>query len=88
MYGGGPYNYLLAQRQAKTSTMGLLGKIFYKTGKASATRPWTSIFIGLVIVCIGSLGFVNFQSTVSSLETLLSLGQEQLKAWGLDDAMR
>lgn len=45
--------------------MGLLGKIFYKTGKASATRPWTSIFIGLVIVCIGSLGFINFQSTVS-----------------------
>ena len=46
--------------------MGLLGKIFYSTGKASATRPWTSIFIGLVIACIGSLGFLNMQSTVSA----------------------
>jgi len=45
--------------------MGLLGKIFYTTGKASARRPWTSIFIGLVIVAIGSLGFINWQSTVS-----------------------
>ena len=46
--------------------MGLIGKIFYKTGKASATRPWTSIFIGLVIVAIGCIGFVNWQSTVST----------------------
>ena len=45
--------------------MGLLGNIFYTTGKASATRPWTSIFIGLVITMIGSVGFLNFQSTVS-----------------------
>jgi len=46
--------------------MGFLGKIFYNTGKASATRPWTSIFIGLIIVLVGSLGFINFQSTVSA----------------------
>lgn len=48
--------------------MGLLGKVFYNTGKASATRPWTSIFIGLVIACIGSLGFLNMRSTVSTLD--------------------
>jgi len=47
--------------------MGLLGNIFYTTGKASATRPWTSIFIGLVITMIGSIGFINFRSTVSTL---------------------
>ena len=50
--------------------MGLLGKIFYSTGKASATRPWTSIFIGLIIIAVGSLGFINFQSTVSAKATL------------------
>lgn len=46
--------------------MGLLSKLFYKTGKSSATRPWTSIFIGLVIVAVGSIGFINSQTTVSS----------------------
>ena len=46
--------------------MGLLGKIFYKTGKASAMRPWTSIFVGLIIVAVGTLGFINFRSTVST----------------------
>ena len=40
--------------------MGLLGKVFYQTGKASATRPWTSIFIGCILVLIGSLGFINY----------------------------
>ena len=50
--------------------MGLLGKLFYKTGKASATRPLTSIFIGLVFTCIGSLGFINFRSTVSLLKSI------------------
>ena len=40
--------------------MALIGKLFYRTGKASATRPYTSIFIGMVIVLIGSLGFLNF----------------------------
>ena len=56
--------------------MGLLGKIFYTTGKASATRPWTSIFIGLVIVAIGSIGFVNFRSTVSKSGHSYDLGAE------------
>ena len=46
--------------------MGFVSNVFYHTGKASARRPWTSIFIGLIIVCIGSLGFYNFQSTVST----------------------
>lgn len=48
--------------------MGLLGNIFYTTGKASATRPWTSIFIGLVITMIGSIGFINFRSTADPQE--------------------
>ena len=48
--------------------MGLLGKMFYHTGKASATRPVTSIFIGLIIVAIGSIGFINFQSTADPQE--------------------
>ena len=47
--------------------MGFIGKVFYTTGKASATRPWTSIFIGLVICGIGGIGFVNWQSTVSTM---------------------
>ena len=47
--------------------MGFIGKVFYTTGKASATRPWTSIFIGLVICGIGGIGFVNWQSTVSNM---------------------
>jgi len=45
--------------------MGLLGKAFYHTGKASATRPWTSIFIGLILVCVCSLGFINYQGTAN-----------------------
>lgn len=48
--------------------MGLIRNLFYHTGKASATRPWTSIFIGLIIVCIGSMGFYNFQSTADPQE--------------------
>ena len=45
--------------------MGSLRDCFYVTGKASARRPWTSIWIGIIIVAIGSLGFINMQSTVS-----------------------
>ena len=48
--------------------MGLLAKAFYNTGKWSASRPWASIFMGLIIVAIGSLGFVNFQSTADPQE--------------------
>ena len=40
--------------------MGFLANIFYTTGKASATRPITSIFIGIIIILIGSIGYVNF----------------------------
>jgi len=60
--------------------MGFLGKVFYKTGKASASRPWTSIFIGLVIVAIGTLGFINFQSTVSFALPISLKSREQLGA--------
>ena len=45
--------------------MGFLGKVFYNTGKSSATRPVTSICIGIIIVLVGAIGFINFQSTVS-----------------------
>ena len=45
--------------------MGFLDKAFYHTGKASAQRPCTSILIGLLITAIGTIGFVNFRSTVS-----------------------
>ena len=64
--------------------MGLIGKIFYNTGKASATRPWTSIFIGLVICAIGSIGFVNFRSTVSTLNLfgfLAPRGSQRFENW-------
>ena len=43
--------------------MGYLSRIFYHTGKASANRPWTSIFIGMVIIMVGSIGFINYQKT-------------------------
>ena len=40
--------------------MSFISNTFYHTGKASARRPITSIFIGLIITLIGCLGFVNF----------------------------
>lgn len=62
--------------------MGFLGKVFYSTGKASATRPWTSIFIGVIIVLVGSLGFINFQSTVSaSKRTVAPARERDCSAW-------
>ena len=45
--------------------MGCLGKTFYHLGKWTAQRPLTNIFIGCIIVAIGSFGFINFQATVS-----------------------
>lgn len=45
--------------------MGFIGKVFAKQGALSARYPCTSIFIGLILVAFGSLGFVNYQSTVS-----------------------
>jgi hypothetical protein len=45
--------------------MGWIGKLFAKQGELSARNPWTSIFIGLILITFGTLGFVNFQSTVS-----------------------
>ena len=53
--------------------MGSLRNCFYVTGKASARRPWTSIWIGIIIVAIGSLGFINMQSTVSYLIFAIAL---------------
>jgi len=45
--------------------MSFVAQVFYHTGKASATRPVTSIFIGLIITMIGTLGFINWQSTAN-----------------------
>ena len=50
--------------------MGFLGKMFYHTGRASGRRPVTSIFIGIVIIAIGAIGFINFQSTVSLIASI------------------
>ncbi len=70
MISGQVDHYKLNNSCKRKTNMGLLGNIFYTTGKASATRPWTSIFIGLVITMIGSVGFLNFQSTVSIHPTI------------------
>ena len=59
--------------EEKSINMGFLSKIFYHTGKASATRPITSIFVGLVLVLVGAIGFVNFQSTVSDDNKLVAI---------------
>jgi hypothetical protein len=49
--------------------MGYLANGFYKWGLWSASRPFTSIFIGAMVIMIGTVGFLNSQTTVS-----LSLG--------------
>ena len=64
--------------------MGLLGKMFYHTGRASATRPVTSIFIGIVIIAIGSIGFINFQSTVSISTSFIKTTKILAKARNLN----
>lgn len=43
--------------------MGHLGNLFYKLGYATASRPGTTCFIGLLILMIGAIGFVNEQLT-------------------------
>jgi hypothetical protein len=44
--------------------MGIIAKAFYKYGLWSARKPITSIFIGLIFIMIGSIGFINSQTTV------------------------
>ena len=46
--------------------MGCLAKTFYHLGKWTASRPITNIFIGCIIIMIGTFGFINFQATVSN----------------------
>lgn|ERR1719223_1099618 len=48
--------------------MSFIADVFYVTGKASARRPWTSIFIGIMIAMVGCLGFFNAQSTANPQE--------------------
>jgi hypothetical protein len=45
--------------------MGYLANGFYKWGLWSASRPFTAIFIGAIVVTIGTVGFINSQTTVS-----------------------
>lgn len=39
--------------------MGIIGKAFYNYGLWSARKPVTAIFIGIVFIMIGSIGFIN-----------------------------
>jgi hypothetical protein len=50
--------------------MGYLADGFYKYGLWAATRPLTAIFIGVVFVVIGFVGFINSQTTVRTDLTL------------------
>jgi hypothetical protein len=45
--------------------MGYLANAFYKWGLWSASRPFTAIFIVAIVVSIGTVGFINSQTTVS-----------------------
>jgi len=48
--------------------MGYVSELFYKWGYWSASRPLTSIFIGLTIVILGMTGFINSQTTADPQE--------------------
>jgi len=39
--------------------MGLLAKGFYHWGKWAAFRPFTAIFLGILITAIGTIGMLN-----------------------------
>lgn len=39
--------------------MGIIGKAFYSYGLWAARKPVTSIFIGLMFIMVGSIGFIN-----------------------------
>lgn len=39
--------------------MGFVGKAFYHYGLWSARKPITSIFIGIIFITVGSIGFIN-----------------------------
>jgi hypothetical protein len=45
--------------------MGYLANGFYRWGLFSASRPFTAIFIGAIVVALGTVGFINSQTTVS-----------------------
>jgi hypothetical protein len=45
--------------------MGFIGKVFYKYGLWAARNPFSAIFMGITVIMIGSLGFINSQTTVS-----------------------
>ena len=65
--------------------MGCLAKTFYHTGKWTASRPFTAIFIGIISVMIGAFGFVNFSATVSNTIDFKNIAQQKhLYFCGLD----
>jgi len=43
--------------------MGFIGKAFYAYGLWAAKKPFTAIFIGILVVVIGAVGFLNEQTT-------------------------
>jgi fumarate reductase subunit D len=45
--------------------MGFIAEGFFKWGLWSAKRPYTAIFMGVVLIIIGFTGFINTQTTVS-----------------------
>ena len=44
--------------------MGILNKVFFNIGYASASNPFTCCFLAFMITVIFSLGFLNFSLTV------------------------
>ncbi len=44
--------------------MGLLNKLFFNIGYASASNPLTACFFALMLTVVCTLGFLNFQITV------------------------
>ena len=45
--------------------MGFLNKIFFNVGYTSASNPGTACFLALAITVVFSIGFMNFDLTVS-----------------------
>ena len=52
--------------------MGLVEDLFYKIGKTAAFRPYSSICIGLIIIAVGSIGFINYESTFDPVEMFIA----------------
>lgn len=47
--------------------MGLLNKLFFNIGYASASNPLTACFFGFMLTVVFTLGFLNFSLTVTPI---------------------